>query len=93
MESQLPQGSAGFAVGDVVESGLSDQAQTEQQITGGDLPSESTDTTISDATVQNTAASPSESGEGAKPQVPSSAAAAAKASRKRTKTGCLSMPP
>lgn len=71
MESQVP------------ESAAASPSQQQQSVGS---PSETTDGTVSNSTLQNEATSGGQS-DGGKA---ASASATAKASRKRTKTGCLS---
>ncbi|RPA90896.1 hypothetical protein L873DRAFT_1716214, partial [Choiromyces venosus 120613-1] len=89
MESQLPPGYSATSGSD--ETGTSDQQQQQQpQQSGSGNSPETTDATSSSSAVQNAAASPPDSGDGGNSKAaPSSASAVAKASRKRTKTGCL----
>lgn len=71
-----------------MDEGAAPLNQQQQQTTGGS-PTETTDGTVSNSTLQNevTSGEKSDSGKVA------SASATAKASRKRTKTGCLSQSP
>ncbi|KAG0131128.1 hypothetical protein HOY82DRAFT_344771 [Tuber indicum] len=88
MESQLPQGHP-VAGGDD-ETGSPDQQQQPQQSGNENPPPETTDAASSSSTVHDAAVSPTDGGDGGNAKIaPSSAAAVAKASRKRTKTGCL----
>lgn len=71
-----------------MDEGAAPHNQEQQQTTGGS-PTETTDGTVSSSTLQNEA----NNGEKSDSGKVASASATAKASRKRTKTGCLSQSP